>query len=551
MAAKTGEGTELDLRDYLQVLWARKWIVLVATVVMVGAAYGFSKRQEPVYEATAQFRVVASVDPTVAEGSRASQISPESEIEVLQSAPVLDRVRAALGGTAPPITAEPVSGTEFVTVTAESADPKAAAAIPNAYVDAYRNYRRQQTIDSLTPVRDQFQVRFDAVQAEVNDLTAQLSNVSPITQPQTYADLVDRRAAAQSRQVPIRAEVDRLNIQLDVGVTGGVREGSPAEVPTEPSRPTPLRNALLALPIGLVFGIGLVFLFEHLDDSIKSKDDLEEATGPKLPILGLIPAVPWRDRRQAHMVTLENPSSPPSEAYRSLRTAVQFLGIDDRLNSLQVTSALAGEGKTTTVTNLALVLARATERPVVVVDCDLRRPRLHEFLGLENDIGFTSVLHGEVPLSAAVRLFPGEAGLSVLLSGPIPPDPSELLASRRTSEVLESLGADGTFVLLDTPPVLPVADALVVSRYVDATLVVTTSGATTKRQLQRTLELLDQVGAPVVGAVLNKAPRGSSSYGYGYGGYYGPDKSKTHSGARLLNGSGRDHDNDKAPAANK
>jgi non-specific protein-tyrosine kinase len=546
MAARSEEDTELHLRDFVRVLWVRKWIILIATVVMVAAAYGFSERQASVYEATAQFRVVASVDPTVAQGSRAVQVSPESEIEVLQSAPVVERVRAALGGNAPPITAESVSGTEFVTVKAESTDPEAAAAIPNAYVDAYRDYRRQQTVDSITPVRDQFQARFDEIQVEVDGLTAQLAEISPLLEPQTFADLTDRRSAALSRQVPIRAEVDRLNTQLDVGVTGGVREGSPAEVPTEPSRPTPVRNALLALPIGLAFGIALVFLFEHLDDSIKSKDDLQAATGPDLPILGLIPAVPWRDRRQAHMITLESPSSPPSEAYRSLRTGVQFLGIDDPLNCLQVTSALAGEGKTTTVTNLALVLARTRERPVVVVDCDLRRPRLHEFFGLDNSIGFTSVLQGEVPISAALRPFHGEPGLSALLSGPIPSDPSELLASRRAAEVLASLRADGTLVLLDTPPVLPVTDALVVSRYVDATLVVTTSGVTTKRQVQRALELLDQVGALVLGTILNKAPRGAGGYGYGYRGYYGPDKVKVRSDMRSH--VARNHNDDETTA---
>lgn len=548
MAATSGESTEIDLRDYVRVMWARKWIVLLATLVMAGSAYGISDRQEPVYEAMAQFRVVAAVDPTVTQGSRATSISPETEIEVLQSAPVLERVRAALGGEAPPIVAEPVSGTEFVTVKAESVDPETAAAIPNAYVEAYRDYRRQQTIDSLTPVRDQFQARFDAVQVEVDDLTTQLGDVSAVTQPQTYADLIDRRAAAQSRQVPIRTEIDRLNTQLEVGVTGGVREGSPAEVPIKPSRPTPVRNALLAVPIGLAFGVGLVFLFEHLDDSIRSKDDLQRITGPNLPILGLIPAVPWRDRRQVHMITLEDPSSPPSEAYRSLRTAVQFLGVEDPLHCLQITSALAGEGKTTTVTNLALVLARAAERPVVVVDCDLRRPRLHEFFGLDNEIGFTSVLQGEVPLSAALRPFPAEPRLSVLTSGPIPSDPSELLASRRTSEVLASLRADGTLVLLDTPPVLPVTDALVVSRCVDATLLVASSGTATGRQVQRALELLDQVDAPVVGTVLNKAPVGSSSYGYG--GYYGPDKARARPAARPQDRSRR-NDDDKAPTGRK
>ncbi|MBW3573522.1 MAG: polysaccharide biosynthesis tyrosine autokinase [Actinobacteria bacterium] len=523
MSEEAVAGRELDLRDYLRVLWVRKWVVVVATVVMVTVAYGFSARQDPVYQATAQFRVVPPVNPLVAEGSRGSQVSPETEIEVLQSAPVVQRVREKLGGTAPSITAESVSGTEFVKVTGESRDPESAAAIPNAYVDAYVDYRRQQTVDNLTPVRDQAQVRFDQVQNEINDLTEQLNRTSPLTQPQTYNDLVDRRSAALNRQGPIRTEIDRLDTQINVGVTGGASEGTPAEVPKEPSKPKPVRNGLLALPVGLVFGIGLVFLFEYLDDSIKSKDDLQRATGA-LPVLGLIPTVPWRDRAQAHVVSLENPTSPPSEAYRSLRTSIQFLGIDNPLHCVQITSASQGEGKTTTVTNLALMLARAGERGVVVVDCDLRRPRLHEFFDLPNDIGFTSVLLGEVPVSAALQRFDDEPGLSVLVSGPIPSDPSELLASRRTAEVLASLRVDGGLVLLDTPPVLPVTDALVVSKWVDATLLVTSAGRTTRRQVQRTVELLAQIDAPLVGTVLNQAPSGTSGYGYGYGSgsYYGP-----------------------------
>ncbi len=524
MAEAGGNGSELDLRDYLRVLWNRKLIILLATVVMVAAAYGLSVLQDPVYEATAQFRVESSVNELVdGPSTRGSQESVQSEVQVLQSAPVLERVRQKLGGQAPPVTATAVSGTEFIRVTAESSDPESAAAIPNAYVESYVEYRRQQTVDQLTPVRDQAQARFDAVQAEIDSLTDQLDGVSPLTQPLLYNDLVDRRSVAQNRQAETRGELDEYDTQINL-VTGGATDGSPATPPNRPSKPQPVRNALLALPIGLVFGMGLVYLFEYLDDSIKTKEDLERASGNSLPVLGLIPTVPWRDRAEAHVVTLENPTSPPSEAYRSLRTSVQFLGLDVPLRCLQVTSASQGEGKTTTVTNLALMMARAGERPVVVVDCDLRRPRLHEFFHLPREIGFTSVLLGEVPVSAALQRFEDEPGLSVLVSGPIPSDPSELLASRRTAEVLASLRADGALVLLDTPPVLPVTDALVVSKWVDATLLVTSAGQTARRQVQRAMELLAQVDAPLVGTVLNQAPTDTSGYGYGYGRYYGPDR---------------------------
>ncbi len=526
MAATARGGPTLELGDYLQVLWARKWIVVLATVVMVGAAYGFSAGQSPVYDSSAQFRIVPPVNTLLTETSKGSSESVQNEIEVMQSAAVVDRVREMLGGTAPPVSIDAVSGTQFVRVSAESSEPETAAAIANAYVIAYEDHRRQGTLDELVPVRNQAQAQFDALQAEIDDLTGRLGEVSSVTQPFVFGDLFDRRAAVQARQTPIRTQIDDLNARIQFA-TGGVTDGTAATPRNEPSKPQPTRNALLALPIGLVFGIGLVFFFEYLDDSIKSKDDLERATGATVPILGLIPAMLWRDRSTAQVVTLESPNSAPSEAYRALRTSVQFLGADEPLHTLQVTSASAGEGKTTTVTNLAVVLARAEDRKVVVVDCDLRRPRLHEFLDLSNNVGFTSVLMGDVPLSAALQPFPGEPGLSVLVSGPIPSDPSELLASRRTAEVLSSLRAQGALVLIDTPPVLPVTDALVVSKWVDATLLVTSSGTTTRRQVQRALELLAQVEAPVVGSVLNKAPVASTGYGYGDGGYYGSSDSTT------------------------
>ncbi|MDP9427343.1 MAG: polysaccharide biosynthesis tyrosine autokinase [Actinomycetota bacterium] len=537
MAETSSDGGQLDLRDYLHVLWRNKWIVVLATLVMVGSAYGLSARQDEVYKGTARFRIVPLVNPLAAEAPKGSGASVATEIEVLRSAPVLDRVRAILGGQAPEVTTQAVGSTEFVEVTAKSGDPESAAAIPNAYVEAYRQYRTEKSVADLERVREDALARFNALQAEIDGLTNQLARVNRVTQPVFFDELTDQRTLLQSRQEPIRREIEDISTNLNF-ITGGTTDGTPAVPPKKPSAPQPVRNALLALPVGLIFGIGLVFLFEYLDDSIKSKDGLQRATGPGVPVLALIPAMPWPDRAQAHVVSLENPTSPSSEAYRSLRTSVQFLGLDAPLHCLQVTSGSQGEGKTTTTTNLALMLARAGERPVVVVDCDLRRPRLHEFFDLPNEIGFTSVLLGEVPVSAALQRFEDEPGLSVLVSGPIPSDPSELLASRRTAEVLASLRADGALVLLDTPPVLPVTDALVVSKWVDATLLVTTAGQTTRRQVQRAMELLAQVEAPLVGTVLNKAPSGSSGYGYGYrADYYGADKRA--STPRMKAGDGR------------
>jgi capsular exopolysaccharide synthesis family protein len=160
-----------------------------------------------------------------------------------------------------------------------------------------------------------------------------------------------------------------------------------------------------------------------------------------------------------------------------------------------------------------------TGQRVIIVCCDLRRPRIHEFFGLTNATGFTSVLLGKSPLSAALQPVPGQAGLALMASGPPPPNPSELLASRRTAEVLAALRSECDVVLVDSPPVLPVTDSIVLSRMVDATILVGTASRTTRKEYRRAVELLQQVDAPLVGTVLNGVEE-EGLYGYGYGGYY-------------------------------
>jgi non-specific protein-tyrosine kinase len=207
----------------------------------------------------------------------------------------------------------------------------------------------------------------------------------------------------------------------------------------------------------------------------------------------------------------------------SLRTSLQFLGLDRPLKIIQITSASAGEGKTTTIANLGVVLARAGQR-VVIVSCDLRVPRVHLFFDQSNEVGFTSVLLGQCPLSAAIQPVAGQPGLVVLPSGPPPPNPAELLSTPRASEVLRSIASNCDVVLVDSPPTLPVADARVLSRAVDATLVVARAGKTSRRSLGRAIEVLREVGAPLVGTVLNGLQQRhgdtySIAYGYGYGSY--------------------------------
>ena len=231
-------------------------------------------------------------------------------------------------------------------------------------------------------------------------------------------------------------------------------------------------------------------------------------------MIGLIPQIPdWKAKERSRIVSLSDPTSPAAEAYRILRTSIQFLGIERQTRVIQVTSASAQEGKTTTLSNLAVAFASSGLRTVVVC-CDLRRPRLHQFFDLDNAVGFTSVLLGNVALSKALQPVPGQDRLLVLASGPLPPNPAELLSSSRAAELLRNLAAQADIVLVDCPPVLPVTDSIVLSQRVDATVLVVSARTTSRKAAHRAAEMLHQVNAPLIGAVLNGVTEQS-----GYGGY--------------------------------
>ncbi len=201
------------------------------------------------------------------------------------------------------------------------------------------------------------------------------------------------------------------------------------------------------------------------------------------------------------LVTLTNPSSPVSEAYRTLRTNIQFSGLDRPLRTLLVTSTSPTEGKSTTLANLAITIAQAGKR-VIVVDCDLRKPTIHEIFGLPNRVGLTSLMLPSEDASEALQ-DPGIDNLTVITSGPIPPNPSEILASHRMEELLAALAQQADFVLLDSPPILAVTDAAILASRVDGVLLVVKAGSTKRDLAQKAKAQLQKVNAHLIGIVLN------------------------------------------------
>ncbi len=219
------------------------------------------------------------------------------------------------------------------------------------------------------------------------------------------------------------------------------------------------------------------------------------------------------NHRSDSLVTLTSPRSPVSEAYRTLRTNLEFSSLDEPLRTMVVTSPGPEEGKSTTLANLAVTLAHAEKR-VILVDCDLRRPSQHEIFGLSNGVGLTTMVVDEEAMRDPPLLETGVEGLQLLPSGPLPPNPSELVGSRRMAEIISALSERADIVLFDAPPVIAVTDAAVLASRVDGVLLVIKAGATKRDHAKRAKALLDKVNAHVVGAVLNNVKMDTSYYSY-------------------------------------
>ena len=292
----------------------------------------------------------------------------------------------------------------------------------------------------------------------------------------------------------------------------------PATYDGSPVAPQTVLNLIIAALLGLVLGAGLALIRDLLDNTIKSVEDVEEVTNaPVMASVGID-----KTMSKQPMLTDVKGFSPRGEAFRMLRTNLQYLDLDNPPKSLVITSAIAGEGKTSTSTNLAVALAQAGRR-VLLIDGDLRRPRVAALLGLESSVGLTTVLVGRTKLEESIQRHQA-SGVYFLAGGPTPPNPTEVLQSQATHDLLAKLRAAYDAVIIDAPPLLPVADAAILGTAADGAIMVTRHGKTHREELEAATQRLDKVGARLFGTVVNMIPkRSGGSYSYYY--YYEYDTS--------------------------
>jgi capsular exopolysaccharide synthesis family protein len=449
----------MELSDYIRVLRKNWLVIVVITLVGLGAAAAFSLTRTPLYESESRVFVSTQTSGSVQElqqGSAFTQQRVTTYVTLVTTPIVLDPVITELGldmtanELAAEVTATSPLNTTVIQISVTDSDPVQAADLANALGA------------SLTEAVEEIETPND-------------SDVSPV-------------------------KLTR------------VQDAIPSNVPVSPN--VPLNLALGAL-VGLALGIGIAVLRTVLDTKVRNARDVGNVTDR--PIIGAIPFDPKAAERP--LILQADPHNPRSEAFRSLRTNLQFIEMDGG-HSFVVTSSIPSEGKSTTTVNLAIALADAGKR-VALIDTDLRKPKVAEYLGIEGGAGLTDVLIGRAKVGD-VMLPWGKRPLFVLPAGKVPPNPSELLGSKQMAQLLEAIARDFDVVLLDAPPLLPVTDAAILSRHTTGALVVVAAGRTTSHQLQGALTTLETVEAKVGGVILTMVPtRGADAYGYGYGYGYG------------------------------
>jgi len=497
----------LDLRRQIAVLrsWGR-WIALGVVLAAV-AAFLVSQILPKVYEADTRLLVgqaLQSSRPDVDQFQSAMNLS-QTYAEIAGSRSLLSKVRDDAGIDEPievfrkRITVVTGAQQPFIDVFATGDDPEQAASLAASV--AAELLRIAATVGSQEdPVLDFVGEDLAAIQDQIVEIRAEIAGLVAI--PTRTAAQEVRLQLIEARLTDLRGTYASLLALTDRNQSNRLTIIDPAVAPVAPASPRPLLNTVIAAILGLLVMIGVAFVWDTLDDRLRSADDVERATG--LSTLGVIMHMPGDRNRKSfyRLATLLYPRSPAAEAFRSLRTNLDFSSLDEQLRTLLITSSGPSEGKTVVASNIAVAYAQGGRR-VILVDADLRRPAVHEMFGLRNVRGLTDLARDEDLKVADVIHATEDPNLSIITAGTIPANPAELIGSHRMQETLERIREATDLVIIDTAPVGAVTDAAVLATDADATILVIRGQRTSERLARRGREALAKVNAHVVGAVLN------------------------------------------------
>ncbi|CAN5777027.1 hypothetical protein BH23CHL7_BH23CHL7_06380 [soil metagenome] len=513
----------MELRHVLRVIRAWFLLLIACTVLGGGGGYVMSQMTPPTYESRATLIVghsLSSANPDFQQLQVAQRLS-QTYAEVARTRPVLQRVIERLNlqdvstsDLRQAIAVEAVRDINLIRITASSQWPEAAADIANALaaelVAASPSIQGQQREIQEFLLRD-----VAATQRQIDDFQAEVDRLLGL--PNRSLTEEERLETLQGRLAALRQTYASLLSQLASAAPNRLTVVEPAVPASGPSAPRTMFNTALGAMLGLIVALALAFIVDHLDDTLTNSEEVEALAA--LPTLGHVAQLAVSRRKDPiyRLVSLLFPRSPAAESFRSLRTNIEFCSVDSPLRTVLVASAAPGDGKTLVAANLAVVLAQAGKK-VLVVDADLRRPSAHLMFNLPNTHGLTTMLRSADASTAAGIQTTEVRGLSVLASGPIPPNPAELLGSDRMRTLLKTLTERYDLIILDSSPLSAVTDAAVLASAVDGTLLVVKARRTRRPAMRFALEALSRVNARVLGVVLNGVGKEVSG---AYQDYYG------------------------------
>lgn len=518
----------MELRTYISPLLKWWWLIVLATILAGVSSFLAVRQQPPTYQSRTTLMIGRTIEELNPSGTQfyLSQQLAQTYVDIARREPLRNATKEALGlEWLPPYSVNVLPNTQLIEILVADTSPERSYAVA-------RELANQLILLSPSGVQQEEQERQDFINQQLNDLQVQIEETKAEIEAQQnalgelfsarqIADAQTQIAALESKRNTLQANYAALLDNTQQGAINALTIIENPVIPTSPISSNKMTTVITAAAIGFVLAASAAYLLEYLDDSVKTIEDIK-----KVGNIATLASIAYNRSESGNpkLITIEQPRSPISEAFRILRTNIQFSSVDDPPRKILVTSPNPGEGKTTITANLAVVIAQAGYK-VLLIDADLRRPMQHTIFKLEPKPGLTELLletnlQEEKGGSAVVveKFIQKTAvpNLFVLASGVIPHNPSELLGSFRMRASLEILSSKYDFLIIDSPPVLALADSLVLSAQTDGLLLVSQANRTKKRQLRLTVEKLREVDAPLIGVTLNRA----SLKGEGYSSYY-------------------------------
>lgn len=504
----------VDLRQYANLLIHWLWLILLFAIISASTAFYFSRRMTPYYQSTTTVLVNAAPATQATDYSSVmmSKQLTSTYSQMMAKDPALTEVINQLDldfsteDLKKMITLSVVHDTQLIQVAVESTDAELSANIANSIASV-----SAKQIEGIQSQR--FSTSKKTLEDQMADLEKQITIYTELANITSNSDQKDRmeNKVTQYREIYsnllLSYEEVRLSEAQSVSSLVQIEVAKPKYVPV---RPKVYRNSLLAAVVGFILITGIIFLREALNDTIKTPNEIVKKF--QLPVLGIIN---HRTSKIDSPITMSEPRSPTSEAYRMLRTNINYASVDKPLHTIMITSPDPGEGKTTVTANLSVVMAQNGLR-VFTIDCDLRHPKIHNYFGISNNSGMSNLFFqpGDVPYIYYQTM--KMDNLSVITTGPLPPNPAELLSSQKMQSILKNISQASDVVLIDTPPVLAVTDASVLAPILDGVLLVVRPGRTRIRTLRLAIEQLKQVNAKILGVVINDVDLRGKPYAYQY-----------------------------------